>query len=59
MLILSRGVDQSLMIGDDIEVKITKICNNHVCIGIDAPLDMLILRDELYQDQLERLEEAL
>ncbi len=59
MLILSRGIDESLMIGDDIEVKITNIKGSYVSIGIKAPKDMIILREELYEDQLEQFEEAI
>lgn len=49
MLILSRKCGESLIINDNIEVKITEIAGDKVKIGIDAPLDHKILRKELSQ----------
>ena len=48
MLILSRKQDQSILIGDDIKITIVEFKNNTVKIGIDAPRDVTILREELY-----------
>ncbi len=48
MLCLSRRTDQKIMIGDDIVVMILDIKGDRVRIGIDAPDDVIILRDEIY-----------
>jgi carbon storage regulator len=50
MLILSRRIGESLMIGDDIEVMVLDVCGNNVRVGINAPDDVTILRDELYKN---------
>ncbi|MBL4711706.1 MAG: carbon storage regulator CsrA [Gammaproteobacteria bacterium] len=47
MLILTRRVDETLFIGDDIQVTVLGIKGNQVRIGIDAPEDVVILREEL------------
>lgn len=50
MLVISRKREESLFIGDNIEIKIVKIEENSVKIAIDAPKDLKILRKELLQD---------
>lgn len=50
MLVISRKREESLVIGDNIEIKIVKIEENSVKIAIDAPKDLKILRKELIQD---------
>ena len=47
MLILSRRSGESLIINDNIEVKIIEVTNDKVKIGFDAPKDVKILRKEL------------
>lgn len=47
MLVLSRKVDQKILIGDDIEVMVVRLGANSVRIGITAPLDKVIVRQEL------------
>ncbi|MFT7860691.1 MAG: carbon storage regulator CsrA [Sulfurimonas sp.] len=47
MLVLARKVDESIVIGDDIVVKVVSVDNGVVKLGIDAPKDVSILRDEL------------
>ena len=47
MLVLSRKPLQSIMIGSDIRVTIVKVERNQVRIGIEAPRDVTILREEL------------
>ena len=47
MLVLSRKPMQSIMIGRDIKITIVKVERNQVRIGIEAPRDLTILRDEL------------
>ena len=47
MLVLARKEGQKIMIGDDIEIKIIDIGSNVVRIGIEAPKDVLVSREEL------------
>jgi len=47
MLVLSRKAGESIQIGDDIVVTITRIQGNRIQIGIDAPRDVSIRRSEL------------
>lgn len=54
MLILTRKENESIRIGDDVEVFVKEISGNRVVVGIKAPRDVLILRSELPdQDQRE------
>lgn len=55
MLVLSRKAGERVLIGDEIEVTIVRIGPNTVRIGIDAPRDMNIVRDELCADKKEEL----
>ncbi len=50
MLIITRKKGESLMIGDNIEIIISKIDDGSVKIGIKAPRDIEILRKELYEE---------
>lgn len=59
MLILTRRIGESLVIGDDIEVVVLDVRGNQVRLGIDAPDDMTILREELLEDHKNQLEEAV
>ena len=47
MLVLSRKIGEKLVIGDNITVVISKIAGNRVTIGIEAPVDVRIVRGEL------------
>ncbi len=47
MLILSRKEDESIQIGDDIEIKIIQTTKGYAKIGIEAPKSLMILRKEL------------
>ena len=49
MLILTRKSDESIIIGNNIEIKILKVQGNQVHIGIDAPRDVSIYRQEIYE----------
>jgi carbon storage regulator len=49
MLILTRRIGESLIIGDDVEVHVLGVKSNQVQIGIDAPEDIPVHRDEIYQ----------
>ncbi len=49
MLILTRKKNQDIMIGDKIKITILETTGDTVKIGIDAPVEITILRGELYQ----------
>lgn len=49
MLVLSRQRDESIMIGDDIEVTIVDIKGERVRIGITAPPELPVHRKEVYE----------
>ncbi len=48
MLVLTRKSNQSIMIGDDIEVSVLAIMGEKVRIGIQAPRDVPVFRQEVY-----------
>jgi carbon storage regulator len=48
MLVLTRKSNQSIMIGDDIEVTVLSIMGEKVRIGIQAPRDIPVFRKEVY-----------
>ncbi len=58
MLIITRKKGESLMIGDDIEIIVSKIDDGSVKIGIQAPRDIQILRKELYEEVEKENKEA-
>ena len=49
MLVLTRKPGQSIMIGDDIEVQVLSVAGDKVRMGITAPRDVGIFRDEVYE----------
>ena len=48
MLILTRRVTESLMIGDDVTVTILGIKGNQVRVGVQAPKELAVHREEVY-----------
>ena len=59
MLVLTRKPNQSIMIGDDIEVSVLSVVGEKVRIGIHAPHDIPVFRTEIYVEiQREGAEEA-
>lgn len=48
MLILTRRVGESLKIGDEVNVTVLGIRGNQVRIGVDAPKDVAVHREEIY-----------
>ena len=49
MLILTRKVDQGIVIGDGIVIKVIGIEGNKVKLGVDAPKNITILREEIVE----------
>lgn len=49
MLILSRRLDETIMIGDDIRLTVLGVRGHQVRIGIDAPKDVVVHREEIYE----------
>ena len=48
MLVLTRKTNQSIMIGDDVEVSVLAVAGDKVRIGITAPRDVPVFRKEVY-----------
>ena len=56
MLVLTRKTNQSIMIGDDVEISVLAVSGDNVRIGISAPRDVPVFRKEVYLSiQAERL----
>ena len=49
MLILSRRVGETIMVGDEVEVTVLEINGNQVKIGIEAPKEIAVHREEIYE----------
>jgi carbon storage regulator len=49
MLILTRKADESIVIGNNIQIKVLKVQGNQVHIGIEAPKDISVYRQEIYE----------
>ncbi len=50
MLVLSRKINESIMIGDQIEIKVLEIRDNHIKLGIIAPRNVSIHRQEVFAE---------
>lgn len=50
MLVITRKKGESILIGDDIEITISKIDDGSVKLAINAPREVTILRKELYEE---------
>lgn len=49
-LVVSRKIEESVLIGDEIEIKVIRLSNKKVRIKIDAPDDVRIVRKEIAKD---------
>lgn len=49
MLVLTRKIGETLVIGDDVKLQILGTAGNQVRIGIDAPREVSVHREEVYQ----------
>jgi carbon storage regulator len=56
MLILTRRVGETVMIGDSVTVTVLGVKGNQVRIGVDAPRDVAVHREEIF-DRIRREEE--
>ena len=50
MLIITRNIGEAVQIGDDVVITIEEIRRGRVTIGIDAPLEVDVMRGELVED---------
>lgn len=48
MLVLTRKANQSVMIGDDVEITVLAVMGDKVRLGIQAPREIPVFRDEVY-----------
>lgn len=49
MLILTRKIGESLLIGDNVEITVLSVRGNQVKLGVNAPKEISIHREEIYQ----------
>jgi carbon storage regulator len=53
MLVLTRRLDESIRIGNDIKITVLKLDKGQVKLGIEAPKDVTINREEVYKEDQE------
>ncbi|MDP9025229.1 MAG: carbon storage regulator CsrA [Candidatus Eremiobacteraeota bacterium] len=50
MLVLSRKINQSIMIGDNVRIVVVAVDRDQVKLGIEAPRDLSVHRSEIYEE---------
>jgi len=58
MLILTRKVNETLMVGDDVSVTVLGIKGGQIRIGINAPREVAVHRQEVYEKVLQERKEV-
>ena len=58
MLVLSRKQSQRIRLGDSIVITVVRVAGDKVRLGIEAPRDMVVLRDELESIETELIRNA-
>ncbi len=48
MLILTRKLGESVIIGDDVKITVIEVNKHHIKLGVDAPKNIIIHREEVY-----------
>lgn len=59
MLVITRKKNESILIGDNVEVVVVKIDDGSVKLAINAPKDIKILRKELYKEVIEENKKSI
>ncbi len=59
MLILTRKVGESVLIGDDISITVLSVRGNQVKLGVQAPKEVSVHREEIYQRILQSKKEYI
>ena len=59
MLILTRKVGESVLIGDDISITVLSVRGNQVKLGVQAPKEVSVHREEIYQRILQLKDEPV
>lgn len=59
MLVITRKKDESILIGDNIEIVVVKVDDSSVKLAINAPKDVKILRKELYKEVIEENKKSI
>lgn len=58
MLVLTRRNGEALRIGPEVRIRVLSISRGQVRLGVEAPGDLLVLRDELYERVVDANREA-
>ena len=59
MLVLSRRINQKIFLGDDITLTVVSIKGGKICLGIDAPSSISIMRDDIKNETPRERKEAI
>ncbi len=51
MLVLTRRLGESLIVGDNIKITVEKISKSQIKIGIEAPKDVVVAREEVVKEE--------